>query len=88
MVLGGIAVRVRDLIRVRALPDRTPLGQVAKQAGLRFDWQARRYQQQARNYSLDELVAIHDRIAETDRALKSGAPGDVVMPVLIAAIAA
>jgi DNA polymerase-3 subunit delta len=88
MVLGGIAVRVRDLIRVRALPDRTPASQVAKQAGLRFDWQARRYQQQARNYSLDELVAIHDRIAETDRALKSGAPGDVVMPVLIAAIAA
>lgn len=88
MVLGGIAVRVRDLIRVRALPDRTPMAQVAKQAGLRFDWQARRYQQQARNYSLDELVAIHDRIAETDRALKSGAPGDVVMPVLIAAIAA
>jgi len=88
MVLGGIAVRVRDLIRVRALPDRTPAAQVAKQAGLRFDWQARRYQQQARNYSLDQLVAIHDRIAETDRALKSGAPGDVVMPVLIAAIAA
>jgi DNA polymerase-3 subunit delta len=88
MVLGGIAVRVRDLIRVRALPDRTPPAQVAKQAGLRFDWQARRYQQQARNYSLDQLVEIHDRIAETDRALKSGAPGDVVMPVLIAAIAA
>jgi DNA polymerase-3 subunit delta len=88
MVLGGIAVRVRDLIRVRALPDRTPPAQVAKQAGLRFDWQARRYQQQARNYTLDELVTIHDRIAETDRALKSGAPGDVVMPVLIAAIAA
>jgi DNA polymerase-3 subunit delta len=88
MVLGGIAVRVRDLIRVRALPDRTPPAQVAKQAGLRFDWQARRYQQQARNYTLDELVLIHDRIAETDRALKSGAPGDVVMPVLIAAIAA
>ena len=61
MVLGGIAVRVRDLIRVRALPDRTPPAQVAKQAGLRFDWQARRYQQQARNYSLDELVTIHDR---------------------------
>jgi DNA polymerase-3 subunit delta len=88
MVLGGIAVRVRDLIRVRALPDRTPPAQIAKQAGLRFDWQARRYQQQARNYTLDELVTIHDRIAETDRALKSGAPGDVVMPVLIAAIAA
>ena len=88
MVLGGIAVRVRDLIRVRALPDRTPPAQVARQAGLRFDWQARRYQQQARNYSLEELVTIHDRVAETDRALKSGVPGDVVMPVLIAAIAA
>jgi DNA polymerase III subunit delta len=88
MVLGGIASRVRDLIRVRALPDRLPAGQVAKQAGLRFEWQARRYQQQARQFTLDELVAIHAQIVETDLALKSGAPGDVVMPVLIAAIAA
>jgi len=88
MVLGGIAARVRDLIRVRALPDRLPPAQLAKQAGLRFEWQARRYQQQARNFSLDELVQIHGQVAETDRALKSGAPGDVVMPVLIAAIAA
>jgi DNA polymerase-3 subunit delta len=88
MVLGGIAVRVRDLLRVRALPDRLGPGQVAKQAGLRFEWQARRYQQQARNFSLEQLVDIHDRVADADRALKSGAPGDVVMPVLIAAIAA
>jgi len=88
MVLGGIAARLRDLIRVRALPDRLPPAQVAKQAGLRFDWQARRYQQQARNFTIEQLVALHGRIAETDGALKSGAPGDVVMPVLIAAIAA
>jgi DNA polymerase-3 subunit delta len=88
MVLGGIAVRVRDLLRVRALPDRLAPGQLARQAGLRFEWQARRYQQQARNFTLEDLVAIHDRIADADRALKSGAPGDVVMPVLIAAIAA
>jgi DNA polymerase-3 subunit delta len=88
MVLGGIAVRVRDLLRVRALPDRLGPGQVAKQAGLRFEWQARRYQQQARNFSLEQLIDIHDRVADADRALKSGAPGDVVMPVLIAAIAA
>lgn len=87
MVLGGIAARVRDLIRVRSFPDRLPPKQLAERAGLRFDWQARRYQQQARNFSLDELVAIHDRIAETDLALKSGAPGGVVMPVLIASIA-
>ena len=88
MVLGGIAARTRDLIRVRALPDRLPPAQLAKRAGLRFEWQARRYQQQARNFSLEELVRIHGQVAETDRALKSGAPGDVVMPVLIAAIAA
>jgi len=88
MILGGIAARLRDLMRVRALPDRLPPAQLAKEAGLRFDWQARRYQQQARNFSIEQLVAIHQQVAETDRALKSGAPGDVVMPVLIASIAA
>jgi DNA polymerase-3 subunit delta len=87
MVLGGIAARLRDLLKVRSLPDRMPSAQVAKEAGLRFEWQARRYQQQARNYSLEELVQIHDRIIEADRAMKSGASGDVVMPSLVAAIA-
>ena len=86
--LGGISSRLRDLIKVRALPDKMPPAQVAKAAGLRFDWQARRYQQQARNYSLGRLVELHTRVTEADRALKSGATGDVVMPTLIAAIAA
>jgi len=88
MILGGIASRLRDLLRVRALPDRLPSGEVAKRAGLRFEWQARRYLQQARNFSMPELVALHERVTDTDRALKSGATPDVVMPVLIAAIAA
>ena len=87
MVLGGIAARLRDLLRVRSLPDRMPSAQVAKETGLRFEWQARRYQQQARNFSLEELVGLHDRITEADRALKSGATGDVVMPTLVTAIA-
>jgi DNA polymerase-3 subunit delta len=86
--LGGIASRLRDLIRVRVLPDRMPPAQVAKAAGLRFDWQARRYQQQARNFSLGQLLVLHTRVTEADRALKSGATGDIVMPVLVAAIAA
>jgi DNA polymerase-3 subunit delta len=86
--LGAIASRVRDLIRVRALPDRIPPAEAAKAAGLRFDWQARRYQQQARNFSMAQLLTLHRRITEVDRALKSGATGDVVMPVLIAQIAA
>jgi DNA polymerase-3 subunit delta len=88
MVLGGIAARLRDLIKVRSLPDKLPPAQLAKAAGLRFDWQARRYQQQARNFSLDELMTIHGEVVEADKALKSGATGDVVMPALIAAIAA
>lgn len=87
MVLGGISSRLRDLIRVRALPDRMPPGDVAKQAGLRFDWQARRYQQQARNFSMRQLIALHGRIIEADRAMKSGATGDIVMPELVTAIA-
>jgi DNA polymerase-3 subunit delta len=87
MVLGGIAARLRDLLRVRSLPDRMPPAQVAKEAGLRFDWQARRYQQQARNFSMAQLVTLHDRITEADRALKSGATGDVVMPTLVTSIA-
>jgi DNA polymerase III delta subunit len=61
---------------------------VAQEAGLRFDWQARRYQQQARNFSMQELVRLHARVTEMDRALKSGATGSVVMPVLVSEIAA
>jgi DNA polymerase-3 subunit delta len=87
MVLGGIAARLRDLLKVRSLPDRVPPAQVAKEAGLRFDWQARRYQQQAKNFSMAQLVSLHDRITEADRALKSGATGDVVMPTLVTTIA-
>ena len=87
MVLGGISSRLRDLIKVRSLPPRTAPAAAAKQAGLRFEWQARRYQQQAANFSMDELVHIHDLITEADGALKSGGTGDVVMPALIASIA-
>ncbi len=88
MVLGGIAARLRDLIRVRSLPDRMSPADVAREAGLRFDWQARRYQQQGRRFSMVQLVGLHARVVEADRALKSGASGDVVMPALVAAIAA
>jgi DNA polymerase-3 subunit delta len=86
--LGGIALRLRELIKVRALPERMPAKQVAREAGLRFDWQARRYQQQARNFSMSELVRLHSRITDVDRALKSGATGPVVMPALVSEIAA
>jgi DNA polymerase-3 subunit delta len=87
MVLGGVAARLRDLIRVRSLPERLPPRDVAARAGLRFDWQARRYVQQARHFSLAELVRLHERVTEADRALKSGGAADVIMPTLITEIA-
>ena len=86
-ILGGLASRLRDLMRVASLPDRASAAEVARQAGLRFEWQARRYRDQARRYSLEELAQIHERVAWADRALKSGATDDVVMPMVVAAIA-
>jgi DNA polymerase-3 subunit delta len=86
-VLGSISSRLRDLIRLRSLPDRLPPGEVAKRAGLRFEWQARRYQQQARRFTTPQLLRLHERVVEADRALKSGASGDTVMPALVVAIA-
>lgn len=87
MILGGIASRLRDLIKVRSLPEGLPPAALAKQAGLRFDWQARRYREQAGNFSLGELEDLHDRIVEADRILKTGGQGDLVLPVLVVAIA-
>jgi DNA polymerase-3 subunit delta len=87
MILGGVASRLRDLLKVRSLPERMPLAEVAKQAGLRFDWQARRYRDQARRFSIEELVGLHSRVVDLDRALKSGADAEIGLPVLVAEIA-
>lgn len=87
MILGGIASRLRDLLRVRSMPDRMPATELARAAGLRFEWQAKRYREQARRFSLEELVELHAEVVEADRAMKSGASDDVVLPVLIGRIA-
>ena len=87
MILGGIASRLRDLIKVRSLPESLSLAALAKEAGLRFDWQARRYREQAGHFSMKELEDLHDRLVESDKVLKTGGQGDVVLPVLVVAIA-
>ena len=87
MILGGITSRLRDLMRVRSLPERLPPAELAKQAGLRFDWQARRYKEQAGRFSAEELSALHERVTWADRQLKSGATDDVVLPLVVVAIA-
>jgi DNA polymerase-3 subunit delta len=87
MILGGIASRVRDLLRVKAVPEHASPTQLAKEAGLRFEWQGRRYREQAGRFTMAELVGIHDQIVEADRDLKSGASGDVVLTQLVTAVA-
>jgi DNA polymerase-3 subunit delta len=87
-ILGGIASRLRDLLRVKSVPERTPASEVARAAGLRYEWQARRYLEQARRFTLPELVEIHAQVAEADRQMKSGAPGELVLPVLVTRVSA
>jgi DNA polymerase-3 subunit delta len=89
MILGAIASRLRDVMRVRALPDRMPSVEAARAAGLRFEWQVRAYREQAKRFAPEDLVAIHDDVVEADRMLKSaGADAAVVvLPMLIARIA-
>jgi DNA polymerase-3 subunit delta len=87
LILGGIASRLRDLIRVRALPPGMPQAQVARAAGLRFDWQARRYVEQARRFSEEDLARLHGDVVEADRSLKQGGPGDVVLSMVVSRIA-
>jgi len=86
-VLGGVAARLRDLLRVRDLPQDMPLQALARAAGLRFDWQARRYRQQAARYAPEELARLHERVVEADALLKQGGRGDVVLPMLVTKIA-
>jgi DNA polymerase III subunit delta len=86
VMLAGIATRVRDLVRVRSLPPKTPLAEVARRAGLRFDWQARRYRDQARRFTPEALSAIHAELVEADRSLKQGGRGDTVLVKVVARI--
>jgi DNA polymerase-3 subunit delta len=87
LILGGIASRVRDLLRVRDLPDRMPSGEAARVSGVRFEWQIRRYREQASRFSKEGLTRLLERVADADRALKGGVPGDVLLPGLVSAMA-
>ena len=87
LILGGIASRVRDLVRIRGLPERMPPAEAARAAGIRFEWQVRRYREQAARFTAQELAVVHGRVVEADRALKGGVPGDVLLPSLVAVMA-
>ena len=58
IILGGVAARIRDLIRVRASPTAWLPAEAARAAGLRFDWQLRRYREQAGRMHVEELAEL------------------------------
>jgi DNA polymerase-3 subunit delta len=87
MILGSIASRLRDLIRVASLPPRMSSSEAAAAANLRFDWQVRRYRDQARRTGLEELIRLHALVVDSDRALKGGWSADVLLPSLVAVMA-
>jgi DNA polymerase III subunit delta len=87
LVLGGIGSRVRDLLRIRRLPPRMGSTEAARAAGLRYDWQVRRYREQASRFDDEGLEDLHSRVVEADRQIKGGVPGDVVLPALVMAMA-
>jgi DNA polymerase III subunit delta len=87
VILGGIASRIRDLLRVSELPARLPAAEAAKAVGLRFDWQIRRYREQAGRFAPGALADLHGLVVDADRALKGGVPGNVLLPTLVAAMA-
>jgi hypothetical protein len=64
-----------------------PPAEAARAAGLRFDWQVRRYRDQARRFGEGELAVLHEHVGEADRLLKQGAPGDVVLTKLLVRMA-
>jgi DNA polymerase III subunit delta len=87
LILGGVASRLRDLLKVRSLSERLPSSEAARAAGLRFDWQVRRYREQGARFSLEGLASLHRHAGEADRAIKGGAPGDIVLAALVAEMA-
>jgi DNA polymerase III subunit delta len=87
-ILGAMASRLRDLIRVASLDPRTPPAEVARAVGLRFDWQARRYRGQARRFPPGALAGIHQQLVDADRTIKQGSPGDIVLAQVVTGIAA
>lgn len=87
LIVGGIASRLRDLIKVRSLPDRISAADAAKASGVRFDWQLRRYREQASRYSIEELIGLLERVVDADRAVKGGASGEIVLAGVVAAMA-
>ncbi|MFN8559150.1 MAG: DNA polymerase III subunit delta [Dehalococcoidia bacterium] len=73
VLLSTIATRVRQLILLRYLSEqRVPRGEIQQRLAVRSDWQFDRLHEQAMRLPLPRLEAAHERLLDTDRAIKSG----------------
>ncbi|HEX9823629.1 MAG TPA: DNA polymerase III subunit delta [Actinomycetota bacterium] len=86
-ILGGVAARLRELLRVAGVPPGMKPAEAARAAGLRFDWQVRRYREQVARFGEGELVDLLTRVVEADAQIKLGGAPEVVLAKLVARIA-
>lgn len=86
-LLSMLARQVRILIQIKELSSRGMTArEIASQAHL-HPYVAEKGIKQARNFEMDQLEAAHDKLVETDWAIKTGRTGDVLaLDALIVAL--
>jgi len=84
-VLGMISRQYRLLLQIKDLMARgTPAGNMAKELQI-AEWQVRKLQEQARNYTIQQLDVIYKRLLDTDLSIKTGrAQPDMALVLLVA----
>lgn len=84
-LLSLVTGRLRELVCARSLVARGQAHALASELK-KQDWQVRNHGRWARAFAEGELERLLGACAESERALKSGAEADEVMPALIARI--
>ena len=89
VLLATIAGRVRQLLLIRDLEETgVPRAQIAARVGVRSEWQFDRLWDQARRTSTARLESAHQRLVQTDRAIKRGRIDEVTaIETLVAELA-
>lgn len=89
VLLAAIAGRLRQLMMIAELEAAgTPRAEIAARLGVRSEWQFDHLREQARHTRLPRLEAAHQRLVQTDRAIKRGRTDEVTaLETLVAELA-
>lgn len=89
VLLATLAGRLRQLIVLRELVDaRVPKAEMQARTGLNKSWQFDQLRRQAERLPMARLESTHERLVETDRAIKSGRVDEVTaLETLVADLA-